>query len=89
MHSFAEKKSVYTITSGETGYSAARPQVPTRKKVDLLVGQVTSSCGKYPFSALFAGQRVTVPCEVFFCFFCCELGERLKNKASMADSYLI
>lgn len=49
MRSFAEKKSVYTITSGETGYSAARPQVPTRKKVDLLVRQVTSSCGKYPF----------------------------------------
>lgn len=45
-----------------------RPQVPTRKKVDLLEGQVTSGCGKYLFSALFAGQRVTVPREVFLLF---------------------
>lgn len=34
--SFAKKKSVYIITSSETGYSAVRPPVPTRKRVDLL-----------------------------------------------------
>lgn len=61
-------KTVYTITNGETGYSVARTQVPTWKKVDLLKGRVTSSCGTF-FAALFAGQRLTVAC------FHSELGE--------------
>lgn len=67
MRVLLKKKSVSAITSSETGSSAARPQVSTRKRVDSLKRRVTSSYGKHPFffSALFAGQRVTVPWEVF------------------------
>lgn len=75
---FCLKKSVYTITSSETGYSTARPQVPTRKKVDLLEGQVTSSCGKYNFFLPCLLDKESL-CHVK-CFRC-ELGKWCSNKA--------